>query len=251
MAGEGAILRKAREEKGWSYKEVEASTKIRIRYLEAMENEEYDILPGPTYTKGFLRNYSRLLGLNPEEIVEYYNASLDTGPEPETHLPLTPIQSTPVWFKPIVLIAMAVFAVAVVFGITYFSKLNDRPPVSEYTTPIPSAPSSGEQNNGQSNMDEEEKTEEQPVQYEGLVAELSFNEDCWLQVKVDGVMVIDGMRNSGTTEMLQGTNLIEFVTIGNAGGLSITLNGKEIPPLGESRQPVWNYVISEETLKTL
>lgn len=251
MAGEGVILRKAREEKGWSYRDVEAGTKIRVRYLEAMENEEYDILPGPTYTKGFLRNYSRFLGLNPEEIVEYYSASLDTGPEPEAHLPLKPIQSTPVWFKPIVLIVMAAFAIVVVVGIAYLSKINDRPPVSEYTTPIPSAPPSGNnQDDGQDSIDEGGNTE-QPVQYEGLVAELSFREDCWLQVKVDGVMAIDGMRSSGTTETLQGTELIEFVTIGNAGGLSITLNGKEIPPLGESRQPIWDYVITEETLETL
>ncbi len=73
MAGEGLNMRKAREEKGWSHHDVEDAIKIRVRYLEALENEQYDVLPGPTYSKGFLRTYARHLGLNSDEIINLYN----------------------------------------------------------------------------------------------------------------------------------------------------------------------------------
>lgn len=248
MAGEGAILRKAREEKGWTYNDVEESIKIRVRYLDAMEREDYDILPGPIYTKGFLRTYSRLLGLNPEEIVNHYLSSVDQHEEPQVHAPLTPIQTTPVWFKPMVLLVMAVFAIAVVIGLTIFS--GDDPEGSNFTpAPLPSAPQTDTQGN---NGDGTAVPSDDPgITYEGLVAELTFTENCWLRVKVDGNIVIDGMRHAGQTETLQGTRLIEFDTIGNAGGMTIKLNGKDLPPLGKSREVVENYVITEQTLNNL
>ncbi len=249
MAGEGVILRKAREEKGWSYSDVEDSIKIRVRYLEAIENEDYEILPGPIYTKGFLRNYSRLLGLNPEEIVNYYLSSVDQLAEPKAYAPLKPIRGTPVWFKPIVIIVMAIFAVVIVVGISFLSQGDNDPNDSFTPAPLPTAPQTSDP--GEDEADTEEPSDQPPVVYEGLVAELSFTEDCWLRVRVDGTLVIDGMRQAGAKETLQGTRLIEFLTIGNAGGLTIKLNGNEIPSLGASREPVYNYVINEETLESM
>lgn len=261
MAGEGAILRKTREEKGLSYEDVENSIKIRVRYLQALENEEYDILPGTTYTKGFLRTYARYLGINPEEVIECYNASFQRKTEPEVHPPLTPISSTPVWFKPIVLLVMALFAVAVVIGITYISQTRESPLASDYIpAPLPTTPQTNNQDS--LNLDKEKAgTTGQnadisnsnqvvpPVKYEGLVAELIFTEDCWLVVKADGKTVLEGMNAAGTTRTLQAKNRIEFVTIGNAGGLSLKLNGVQLPSLGRSKEVLHNYVLTEEILK--
>lgn len=250
MAGEGIILQKAREEKSWTFHDVEDSIKIRVRYLEALEKEEYHILPGNTYTKGFLRTYAKHLGLNSEEIISLYKSSLE-DPTPEVHTPLTPIQSTPVWFKPTVLVVMALLAVSIVIGITYFSKNNDTPPISDYNpTPLPTAP---ETRNNLPDPSQETlpPVEQSPVQYEGIVAELIFKEDCWLKVRVDGGIVQEGMNLSGTTKRLQGTTRIEFLSIGNAGGVTLKLNGREIPPLGASREVVRNYVVTEDTIKEL
>lgn len=251
MAGEGEVLRKTREEKGLSYHDVEDSIKIRVRYLEALEKEEYNILPGITYTKGFLRSYSKYLGLNPEEIISLFNSSIEKETESELQPPLTPIQSTPVWFKPIVLIMMALFAVAIVIGITFFTKMNNNPPGSDYTpTPLPTAPEI------QKPIDQEpESTKpiEQPseVKYEGIVAELVFKEDCWLKVKVDGAMMQDGIMAAGTTKVIQGAERIEFLTIGNAGGLTLKLNGKDVPPLGASKEVIRNYVVTLDTIRNM
>src|SRR5882757_7613227 len=59
----------ARERKGVDLYRAERDTKIRARYLGALERGDYKELPGPVYTKGFLRNYALYLGLDPEEIL--------------------------------------------------------------------------------------------------------------------------------------------------------------------------------------
>lgn len=65
-------LRKAREAKGMELKEVEEITKIRSKYLQAMEEENYCVLPGGVYTIGFLRSYARFLDLDEESVVNTY-----------------------------------------------------------------------------------------------------------------------------------------------------------------------------------
>lgn len=85
MQSIGETLRKARESKGITLDQAEDDTKIRKRYLQALEDGDYDIIPGLVYAKGFLRNYSGYLGLNQEEImIEYKLAAVppkEEGPK--------------------------------------------------------------------------------------------------------------------------------------------------------------------------
>lgn len=75
MANTGEMLREARERKGVSLEEAEEETKVRARYLAALENEEYDVIPGKAYVKGFLKIYANYLGLNPDEVILQYKSS--------------------------------------------------------------------------------------------------------------------------------------------------------------------------------
>jgi len=68
----GEVLRAAREAKGVDLPRVERETKIRERYLSALERGDYRELPGSVYTKGFLRNYGAYLGLDPEYLIDLY-----------------------------------------------------------------------------------------------------------------------------------------------------------------------------------
>ncbi len=68
----GDLLRGAREGKGLSLAKAEQGTRIRQRYLQALEEGDYAALPEPVYAKGFLRNYAAFLGLNAEEILDQY-----------------------------------------------------------------------------------------------------------------------------------------------------------------------------------
>ena len=68
----GETLREARMRRRIDVAEVEAATKIRAKYLRALENEEWDLLPGPTFVKTFLRTYADYLGLDAQLLVEEY-----------------------------------------------------------------------------------------------------------------------------------------------------------------------------------
>src|SRR3712207_2294645 len=68
----GDQLRETRMRNRIDITEVEAATKIRAKYLRALENEEWELLPGPTFVKTFLRTYADYLGLDSRNIVEEY-----------------------------------------------------------------------------------------------------------------------------------------------------------------------------------
>lgn len=70
--GIGATLREARNRRKVELSEVEAAIKIRVRYLRAIENEEWDALPGVAYTRGFVRTYAYYLGLDGERLADDY-----------------------------------------------------------------------------------------------------------------------------------------------------------------------------------
>jgi len=83
----GNSLREARLRQQLDFPELEQQTKIRGKYLKALEDEEFDVLPAPTYVKGFLRNYADALGLEGQLYVDEYNSRFVTG---EEDIPLRP-----------------------------------------------------------------------------------------------------------------------------------------------------------------
>ncbi len=86
----GATLREERMRARIDISEIEAQTKIRAKYLRALENEEWDLLPGPTFVKSFLRTYAEALGLDGKQLVEEFRLSHERPSESD----LQPIVST-------------------------------------------------------------------------------------------------------------------------------------------------------------
>jgi cytoskeleton protein RodZ len=85
----GAALREERERQGLELDALEERTKIRTRYLRALENEDWDIIPGPTYVRGFLRTYAESLGLDAEALVDDYREEFEAPFAPQRGLPET------------------------------------------------------------------------------------------------------------------------------------------------------------------
>src|SRR3954454_10981264 len=81
----GATLQEARMRARIDISEVESATKIRAKYLRAIENEEWDMLPGPTFVKSFLRTYADYLGIDGRLLVEEYKLRYEPAPS-ETEL---------------------------------------------------------------------------------------------------------------------------------------------------------------------
>jgi cytoskeleton protein RodZ len=90
MPNIGDSLREARMRQHLDIADVESRTKIRAKYLRALENEEFGMLPGPTFVKTFLRTYAEALGLDPQVLVEEYRATYESREEAEQLQPLGP-----------------------------------------------------------------------------------------------------------------------------------------------------------------
>lgn len=75
----GSSLREARLRQGLDFPEIEQATKIRAKYLEALEQEQFDILPAETYVKGFLRGYADYLGLDAQLYVDEFTSRYVIG----------------------------------------------------------------------------------------------------------------------------------------------------------------------------
>jgi cytoskeleton protein RodZ len=83
VADIGSTLREARMRERIDISEVEAQTKIRAKYLRAIENEEWDLLPGPVYAKSFLRTYGDFLGLDSRMLIDEFKRRYEGLGDPE------------------------------------------------------------------------------------------------------------------------------------------------------------------------
>jgi cytoskeletal protein RodZ len=116
----GEVLRTARETKGVDLARVERDTKIRVRYLSALESGEYRELPGSVYTKGFLRNYGAYLGLDTEYLIDLYRLE-SAGATPERlTVPTPPRPITTRRSRSFVLTPGAVVAALLTVGVGFF-----------------------------------------------------------------------------------------------------------------------------------
>jgi cytoskeleton protein RodZ len=75
----GNSLREARERQGLGYPEIELATKIRAKYIRALEEEDFDAVPGDAYVRGFLRTYAEYLGLDGDVYVDEYGSRFVAG----------------------------------------------------------------------------------------------------------------------------------------------------------------------------
>lgn len=118
----GSDLRRARTRREIDFSEVEAATRIRARFLRAMEDEEWDALPGGVYTRGFIRTYANFLSLDGDRLAEDYRRDVE-GARPPDLAPAAmpsdgarrPSRSVP-W-----LALIAIGAVALLAGIAVFA----------------------------------------------------------------------------------------------------------------------------------
>ncbi|MBB6735494.1 helix-turn-helix domain-containing protein [Cohnella zeiphila] len=130
MSDLGLLLRKAREQKGYSLDDVQEATKIRKRYLEAIEQGDYKVLPGSFYVRAFVKTYAETVGLDAEEVLRLYHKELPRPATPETvtqEAMIKPrsrsVQHSDRWGKLVVNLVLWMFVVLIVVVIyIYFEK---------------------------------------------------------------------------------------------------------------------------------
>jgi hypothetical protein len=141
--GIGATLRDARNRRKIELSEVEAAIKIRVRYLQAIENEEWDALPGGAYTRGFVRTYAYYLGLDGERLADDYRRITgpvggDRVPKRVEPVPMAGRQTESPFSRRILVAVVCLALVALVVGIGLAGGDGDSP------APTPVAKGEGE-----------------------------------------------------------------------------------------------------------
>ncbi len=123
----GATLREARMRARIDISEIETETKIRAKYLRALENEEWDLLPGPTFVKSFLKTYAEALGLDARLLVEEYKLRHERLTDEQLSRPIGAASAGRKRPEPVGLVSPSVVVlsclVALLFGIFILSRL--------------------------------------------------------------------------------------------------------------------------------
>jgi len=120
MGDLGQLLREAREQKGVSLEQVEEATRIRQKFLQALEEGNYGALPAEAYVTGFLRTYAMYLELDPEELIALYEGRENEGKaaltQPGFFQPMDISMSAPSWLTPDLVIGALLIVMLVAFG---------------------------------------------------------------------------------------------------------------------------------------
>jgi cytoskeleton protein RodZ len=90
MSGIGDYLKQVRQQRGYSLEEANRITNIHIKYLHALENDRFDLLPSPFYAKAFLRTYAKSLGVDTKPLLDHFDKLMKMRPNQEQSKAVTP-----------------------------------------------------------------------------------------------------------------------------------------------------------------
>jgi len=263
----GRELREAREGKGISLTEAAEATRIKERYLKALETNDWASLPTQVQTRGFLRNYAIYLGVDEDQVMAGFSQatrsaaiSLPASPAVGTPVPTTNEEGTvfrprdidiermtwlPGWLSSDILIGVALALVVAALGFGLLQLIGDNSGETSATvtntpafTPAMSVGTS--QPNAGGGLGQGTPAVATPTFDAGLGSvqlSLEATEHVWVRVTVDGVQVLEGILVPGAPQMWQGTQQVTLETA-NGAGLEAVVNGQPQGPLGERGQAV-------------
>jgi cytoskeleton protein RodZ len=224
----GNSLREARLRQGYELPRVEADTKIRAKYLRALEEERFEVLPGETYVKGFLRTYAEYLGLDGQLYVDEFNSRFTREDEPvaPARPRRQPSRSRAVESNFVIVALAGIIAVTILvvvawkFGSTGAETPTVGPPASDSSSD--STGTSTEK--APSNQASHHKTQKTRLV---LYAE---GGDCWVRVRsksATGKLLYEGTLQAGQTQRFVDDKRI-WVQLGAPAYLKGTVNGERI-----------------------
>ena len=263
----GELLRQARERQKLSIKDVEQGTSIRSLYLEAIENGNYDKLPGEVYTKGFIKNYANFLKLDGNSFVRQY---LDEKAPPVTEVasdvksevnsaPVEAVKEPSTTAKEVsepemkiktprlereksggsgILVAAVLLIAAIAGGIWYYfnyiegTEIAQKPSVqieqvNKNESESVNKSVSSTPTASASTPENKQVASDDKQTANGLNVQAKFNDRCWTQVIVDGRLAYEGTAEAGQVLSWQASDRIN-ITAGNAGAVEFIENGSNL-----------------------
>lgn len=231
----GESLRREREMRGVGLEEIASATRISTRFLEALENEQWDRLPGGVFNRGFVRAIARFLGLDEDALVAEY--ALVTNDRPEVavwaeHLvkPRRHVSRTLPWMVGLLLVTLTVGA--------FFAWRESAPFLSIWRarlmgTSATNAPAAGPVSK-----------RGEPAGSSGSTAQAAAPEPAMLELKIgagkatnvkvvaDGETKFDGRLAANENRQFEARERFD-VSASNSFALVMTLNGQEVPPMAQ------------------
>jgi cytoskeleton protein RodZ len=256
----GDWLRRQREMREISLRDIADRTKISLRYLQAMEDDRFDLLPAPIFAKGFLREYARYVGLSPDEVVNHYLSVQQQGtPDDEggkdgvknavkrdsTLSSQRPTRPKPVrnWTYGLFLLLAVLALIGLVAALYWYAEKRRDDPAADVTPPPIAAPPAPAAVSVAAPV----------ITPEGPKAPLEVNIDltsaCWVEVSADGKRIVAQEYAQGESETFKAQQSVQ-VTLGDTSAAEIQVNGFSYPlngKLGEVRE----FVIDLETVRQL
>ena len=243
----GKYLKRVRETCGYSLEDVAGITRINLRYLEAIEEDDFAKIPGETFSHGFIRSFARCIGISDEEISRKIRETLKTEPQAVNTQNQDDMAERSAVRKPgkarIILPAAAAVILAALLIVLFTSgresgtirnskELKDVPAESIEVQPQVVA---------ENNQVVQKKVE--PVVLKVYARELT-----WISARIDDKETKEALLQPGDGVMWNGDEKV-VITVGNAGGIDLDVNGKRLDPIGRRGEVIRDAVVTSEGVK--
>lgn len=222
----GHWLRAQREHREVSLREIADATKISLRYLQALEDDRFDVLPALVFARGFLREYAKFVGLDADEVVTFF-ASASGAEQEEDEVPRERVSqrvASSSWTTVLLLLGAVAVLLALVAAFWYWAERRDEssadPPVVlpvaglEISPPAPEPAVTAAQHAA-------------PEPLAPLRLQLDFVERCWVDLRSDGVSRASENYAAGDSLSLEAEEEV-LLTLGNPQGVRLTVNEQAV-----------------------
>jgi cytoskeletal protein RodZ len=231
----GDQLKREREMRGVSLEEISAATRISTRFLEALEKEQWDQLPGGVFRRGFIRSVARFLGLDGDALISEYE--LQTKDISQDHAGAENLSEIPRNYRPA--IAVIVIVAALLAGgwfafVHYASRIAmrmHRHQPAPFALSVANSPAPKDA--GSANPETSPAAENPAVP---LNLKIQAGKPSELKVAVDGKPVFDGHIDADEVKLFEAHDTLE-ITASDPSNLFLELDGQAVPPIGTPGQP--------------
>ncbi|MCS7236457.1 MAG: DUF4115 domain-containing protein [Armatimonadota bacterium] len=226
-------MRARREQLGLTPEQVHAQLRIPIRWLRAIEEDRFDAFEAAQYAKGFVRSYAQFLGLEAEPLVQAVAARVGPGSKPHLVAPGGEVPIRPVAPPSRLRRLVAWSAVAAVVGLLWLGYVGYRQLRAFYAAePVPAPAMSPAPPVDRPEAAPTAQLPPAAMAGEPVVRVVLTAEDVsWLRVVADGRRVFEGFIRAGERREWEATASLQVV-IGNAGGVRVHVNGRDLGLLG-------------------
>ncbi len=217
----GDYLRKSRQDAGFTVQDISSRTNIGSEYIKALENEEYDRIPGDIFVRGYLKEYLRVLSIDPSEAFQLYNRDIKKKAILQaTSSSITASSSTAtrerLFRRLFVSILLPLIVVLPLIFLLYTKTGNLIDRVMQMVGHVSSA--------------------EADYKNQHLL-EIRAVENTWISIQIDDNLTYSMLLKPGQKKRWTGDRRF-FLKVGNAGGIRITLDGKYLGAPGKRGQVV-------------